>query len=112
MTIEKVRKLALALPRVEEGTSYGTPAWRVGGKLLARLREDGETLMIKADFDERDMLMAADPNTFFTTDQYRNYPSVLVRLATVPVDVLRDLFEQAWRAAAPRRLRSTYDRRA
>lgn len=46
-TFDTVRRLALALPGVEEGVSYGTPAFRVRGKLLARLREDG----IVADFD-------------------------------------------------------------
>ncbi len=48
VTVEMVRRLALAFPAVEEGTSYGTPAFRVCGKFLARLREDGESLAIHA----------------------------------------------------------------
>ena len=103
--------MLLALPGVEEGTSYHTPAWRVAGKLLVRLREDGETLVVKVDFDERDALMTVDPDVFFTTDHYRNYPSVLVRIDRVPSDVLRDLLEQAWRAAAPKRLVAQLDQR-
>ena len=42
MTFDDVRKIALALDHVEESTSYGTPAFKVRGKLVARLREDGD----------------------------------------------------------------------
>ena len=44
VTLATVRRLALAFPGVEEGLSYGTPGFRVRGKFLARLWEDGETL--------------------------------------------------------------------
>jgi hypothetical protein len=71
VTFETVRRLALEPPGVEEGTSYGTPAFRVRGKFLARLREDGESLAIKCGFEERDLRIQADPGTFFTTDHYR-----------------------------------------
>jgi hypothetical protein len=112
MTFDTVRQLALAFPAVEEGTSYGTPAFRVRGKFMARLREDGESLAVKCGFDERDFRMQADPRTFFTTDHYRGYPTVLVRLATVDAADLREVLEQAWRLHAPRRLVATYDRTA
>lgn len=109
VTYETARRLALALPGVEEGTSYGTPAFRVTGKLLARLREDGDSLVVKTDFDEREMLMRADPATFYITEHYRNYPAVLVRLSSVGRDELHDLLEQAWRRTAPRRLVASFD---
>jgi len=104
VTFETVRQVALALPKVEEGTSYGTPAFRVAGKFLLRLREDGESLAVKIGFDERDLLMAADPETFYITDHYRGYPAVLVRLAAVDRDRLREVLEEAWRFCAPKRL--------
>jgi hypothetical protein len=110
LTFDDVRKLALALPEVEEGTSYGTPAFKVRGKFLSRLKEDGETLVVKIDFDERDILMAANPETFYITDHYRGYPAMLVRLATVDPDELRELFEAAWRRAAPKRLVAAMER--
>jgi len=44
----------LALPGVVEGSSHGTPAFRVGKKLLARLREDGENLVLRVSFEERE----------------------------------------------------------
>jgi hypothetical protein len=110
VTFETVRRLALELPAVEEGTSYGTPAFRVRGKFLARLREDGESLAIKCGFEERDLRIRADPGTFFTTDHYRGCPTVLVRLATVDPADLRDVLEQAWRLHAPKRLVAMHDR--
>ncbi len=106
---EAVRRIALALPGVEEGTCYGTPAFRVRGKFLARLKEDGETLVVKIGFDEREILLAADPGTFYLTDHYRNYPSILVRLAAVRPEALAAVLEQAWRRLAPKRLIAELD---
>lgn len=94
----------MELPGVEQGTSYGTPALKVRGKLLARLREDGETLVIKVTDDVRDALISADPETFFITDHYAGYPYLLVHLASVRHDALRELIEQAWRRVAPKRV--------
>ncbi len=106
MTFEDVRKIALALDHVEESTSYGTPAFKLRGKLVARLREDGETLVVGMDFDQREELLAADPETYYLTDHYLNYPWILVRLPRVHPDALRDLLRGAARKAsaqAPRR---------
>jgi hypothetical protein len=102
-----VRQLALTLPGVEEGTSYGTPAWKVKGKLFARQHQDGESLVIATDFADREALMEEDPESFYITDHYLNYPWVLVRLAKVRADQLPDLLRQAWRRAAPGRLVAT-----
>ena len=107
---DTVRKLALALPKVAEGSSYGTPALRVAGKFLARLWEDGETLVVRIDDDTRDALIQADPKTFFITDHYRGYPALLVRLSSVHPVALRRLLEESWRFAAPKRLLAAQDR--
>ncbi|SDR62747.1 hypothetical protein SAMN05444161_0607 [Rhizobiales bacterium GAS191] len=111
LSFADVREMALALPGVGEGTSYGTPALKLGKKMLARLKEDGETLVIKLGFDERDMLMEAAPESFFITEHYRAYPYVLVRLAHVHPPTLRRLIEQAWREAAPKRLLQAFEGR-
>ena len=111
VTLTTVRRLALAFPGVEEGLSYGTPGFRVRGRFLARLWEDGETLVVKCGDDERDFRMKADPETFFTTDHYRGYPTVLVRLARVSEDDLQAVLEEAWRRQAPKRLVKEYDQR-
>jgi hypothetical protein len=98
-------QLAHRLPGVEESTSYGTPALKVAGKLVARLWDDGETLVLKCDPDERDLLIEAAPQTFFLTDHYRGYPWILVRLSQAPPQTLERLFTQAWRSTAPLKLR-------
>jgi hypothetical protein len=106
VTFDAVRAIALALPGVEEGTSYGTPAFKVAGKLLARLREDGETLVVRVEMDARDMIVSSEPETFFVTDHYAGHPWVLVHLARVERAALGALLEEAWRTHAPRRLRA------
>lgn len=97
------RCIALRLPGVDEGTSYGTPAFRVRGKLFCRLHEDGEFLVVRSGFEQREALVAADPDRFRVTDHYRNHPYVLVRLSTVPREVLTEVLTEAWRQRAPAR---------
>ena len=101
VSFDTVRELGLALPEVEEGTTYGSPALKVGGKMFACLAvhrsADPDSLVLRLDFDQRDELIAADPKTYYLTDHYVNYPVVLVRLARVRPDALRDLLLMAWR---------------
>ena len=110
--VEVVRRMALAFPGVEEGTSYGTIAFRVSRKFLARFWEDGETLVVKCGFEERDSRLLADPGTFFTTDHYRGYPTVLVRVPKASAADLRDVFEEAWKRHAPKRMLEAWRRPA
>src|SRR5262245_4632523 len=103
-TFETVRRLALALPGVEEGTSYGTAAFKAKGKLLCRLKEDGETLVVRIEMEAREAVMRSDPETFFITDHYANHPAMLVRLGRVREEALAMLLEEAWRTFAPKSL--------
>jgi hypothetical protein len=103
--VETVRRIALALPEAEEGTAYGTPAWRVRKKLFARMREDGVNLVVKTDPGEREILMSAEPEVFHITDHYAPYPAyVLVRLAAIDAGELREVLTDSWRTVAPKRL--------
>lgn len=103
--------LASALPGVEESRSYGTPAIKVKGKLIARLRsEDEGGLAIRCEFLERDMLMQADPDTFYVTPHYQDYEMVLINLLRVRWDAMPDILEKAWRMVAPKKLVAQYDR--
>ena len=104
MTFEEIRQMALAMPGVEESTSYGTPALKVFGKMLARKHQDGVSIVLRVSFDEREMLMEAEPETFYITDHYRNYPALLVRIATVDPGTLQRILEQTWRQVAPKKL--------
>jgi hypothetical protein len=103
-TWSTLSKLATKLPGVERGTSYGTPALHVRKKFLARLKEDGESVAIRIDFADRDVLLELDPAAFYLTDHYRPYPAMLVRLREVRLDLLERLLEQAWRGQAPKSL--------
>jgi hypothetical protein len=108
---ETVRALAQELLEVEESTSYGTPALKVRGKMFARLREDGETLVVWTDFIEREALTQGEPETFFITPHYEDYPLVLISLARVDEAELRELLIESWRERAPRRLLGDFDAR-
>lgn len=99
-----VCEMAAKLGGVEEGTSYGTPALHVRKKLIARLKEDGETIAIRVDLFDREALIELDPQAFYVTDHYRNYPAMLVRLKRVRRDLLQRLVEEAWRRQAPKEL--------
>lgn len=109
VTFETVRQLALALPEAEEGTSYGTPAFKVRGKLFVQLHQSGDSIVVKIDPNERALRMGADPATFYITDHYLNHPYMLVRLASVFRDDLRDLLEESWRRSAPQQLLADYE---
>jgi hypothetical protein len=99
-----VCRLALKLPGVEQGVSYGTPALRVRKKFLARLKENREDVAICIDFADRDVLLELDPDAFYLTDHYRPYPAMLIRLKHVRRDMLVRVIEQAWRSRAPKSL--------
>ena len=102
---ERYLKVALALPGTEASTSYGTPAVKVRGKILSRWRTEAEgALAIRCDFLDRQILLQAQPDVFFLTDHYLNYPMILIRIEKVSQDVLRDVAERAWRLVAPGRL--------
>ncbi|HEV7602552.1 MAG TPA: MmcQ/YjbR family DNA-binding protein [Bradyrhizobium sp.] len=101
MTFDEVRKIALAWPEVEDGTSYGTPALKVRKKLLVRLREDGDSLVMPGvPRDERDMVVESAPKIFYFTDHYRDYPMVLIRLSQATRATVEPLLLRRWRALA------------
>ena len=101
VTYDTVRRLALTLANVKEGTSYGTPALKVKGKLFVRLHQDLDKIVVRMPFDRREEMIAADPETYFITDHYRDYPWILVSLARVHADALPDLLNIAYRSASP-----------
>lgn len=105
LTWADVVAIGRALPEVEEGTWYRTPCLRVGKKSFCRLKEDGETLVVRVvDLQDKEALLRGRPDVWFTTPHYDGYPYVLVRLADADPVELRELLEDAWRATAPKRL--------
>jgi hypothetical protein len=106
VTFAAVRKFALSLDNVEERLSYGTPGFRVGGVLFLRFHQDGESLVVRTDFEQRKELLAADPALYYITDHYVNYESILVRMDRVHADALRDLIRWAHKSCGPEKRRA------
>ena len=105
-----VRKIGLSLPGVEESTTYGSPALKLRGKLLACIAvhrsAEPESLAVRIDFERRTDLIIAAPDIYYVTDHYVNYPVVLVRLSRIRPDALEDLLNIAWRFVTMKRVRS------
>ncbi|HJP91627.1 MAG TPA: MmcQ/YjbR family DNA-binding protein [Pyrinomonadaceae bacterium] len=121
LDFDAVRKIAKTLPGVEDSTIHGAPSLKVRGKLLTCPALDPaaeeNTLAVRIGFDTRAELMAADPDVYYLTDHYVNYPAVLVRLSRISRDSLRDLLGMAWQFVTaktnkrPRQVRKQSDSR-
>jgi hypothetical protein len=104
VTFDDVRKIALAWAEVEDGSSYGTPALKVRKKLLVRLREDGDSLVMPGvPPDEREMLVESQRQVFYFTDHYKDYPYVLIRLSKARGETVEPLLRRQWRALASKK---------
>ncbi len=108
MTWDDVLRIGLELPGVEVSSAYGTPALRVRGSFMCRLREDGETLVVRCDPDERPLLVEAHDGVLFVTRHYEAWPLVLVSLPRADEQLVRELVEDAWVERAPKRLVAAY----
>jgi hypothetical protein len=113
-TWDDVVAIGTALPEVEVGTSYGTPALKVRGKGICRMRSEPEEalVLLVSDMGEREALLQGHPGAFFTIAHYDGHPYVLVRLANVDRQELAELLEEAWRLRAPKRLVAAHDARS
>jgi hypothetical protein len=101
VNFEAVRALGRDFPDLQESTMYGSPALKLGKRLVAclaihRSAEPG-SLIVRTDFEQRPALLSDDPRTYYVTDHYVKHPVVLVRLARVQHDQLRDLLAGARR---------------
>jgi hypothetical protein len=110
MTFDDVRKLALAWPEVDDGASYGTPALKVRKKMLVRLKEDGDSLVMPSvPQDERAMLVEREPKIFHFTDHYRDYPMVLIRLSKAKRATVEPFLRRRWRELASKKAVKEFD---
>jgi hypothetical protein len=96
--------MAARLPGIDEDAAGAMPALRVRKKLLTWLKEDGDTVALKVDPIDRDVLLQIDPKAFYLTNHYRSSPIVLVRLSQARPEVFGELFERAWRRYASKRM--------
>jgi len=106
MTFDDVRRIASSLPETVETTSYGTPSFKVGRKMLCRLREEGDVLVVPTAEGLREALIANRPDVYFETPHYAGTTLVLVRLPAIELAELTDLLADAWALVATPKMRA------
>ena len=104
-----VDRIASSFPEVEASTG-ARRSWSVRGKGFAwEARErDGGGLAVRVDRDEKQLILDAAPEIYFTSPHYNGFPAVQIRLAAISRDELRARLEDAWLIQAPKRLAAAY----
>jgi hypothetical protein len=95
LTFDSVLAVAGEFPDLVEGTTYGSPAILLGKRMVAcipthKSAEPG-SLAVRTDFEQREAMLRDDPETFYLKEHYASHPVVLVRMARLGKDQLRDL---------------------
>lgn len=101
--------LSLDLPGVTEAVSWGQPCLKAHGKLWFFWSPKEDAPVFKVPFEERDMLVEADPETFFFTDHYKNHKLVLARPDRLDMGWAKTNLLRVWREQAPKRLLKAYE---
>lgn len=103
---DDVRRVALSLPGAYEQESYGgSPSWRTKPRMFTTIRDDDGALVVwVASVEEKESLLAADPDKFHTSPHYDGHPVVLVHMTAIDVEELTELVQESWRRRAPRSL--------
>jgi len=102
---DDVRALALALPEVEEGTSWGRSSFAVRGKTFAGLSRHEGALWARCDREERPLIVDSNPQVYRLTPHFEAAPAyLLVWLEHAGEDGVRERLIDAWLLKAPKRL--------
>lgn len=109
VSFEDLRAMVLALPDTEETTSWDSRSFKVNGKVILYWNASHDCPVFKVPIEERDFLIEADPETFFTTDHHRPWPMVLARPARLDPGWARANIERIWRAQVMKRTLKAWD---
>jgi len=123
-TLEDVTRLACELPEVTEGERHGNRTWFVAGKAFAWDRPfskadirrfgdetppEGPILAVRVeDLGEKEAVLAAHPEAFFTIAHFDGYSAILIQLRLVTEKALREAITDGWLACAPAKLAAQY----
>lgn len=124
VSVDEAARMALGLPEVVEGERHGNRTWSVAGKVFAWERRyskadirrfgdasppDGPILAVRvADLGEKEAVLAAQPEAFFTIPHFDGYSAVLIQLKAVTKRALREAITDGWLACAPPSLAKEY----
>lgn len=109
MKLDAVRTFALSLPEVTEEPHWGSPSFRVKGKIFATVPEAGGRLRVFVDEDEIRSLVASNPAVFAEVWWGKKLSGVDVTLAKARTAEVKELLEHAWRMRAPKTVLKAYD---
>ena len=96
LTAAQARKIALSFEGAFERYSQGGPEIRIGEAFFVRIgTREPDTVMLRTEtLDERDAMIAAEPELFYITDHFKTYKGLLARLAELDPKTFRALLKQ------------------
>ena len=109
MTEDEFRAIALSFPGAEEGFNMGSVVFKANGKVLARLLGPQQAMLVGMGFDEREVMLEAEPEVFRITPHYRDYRGVIANLGPLEPGACRALIERRWREVMPKKAVAAYD---
>jgi hypothetical protein len=128
VTLGDVARIASGLPEVTQGERHGNRTWSVVGKAFAWERPfskadirrfgeepapDGPILAVRVDdLVEKEAVLAAEPEAFFTIPHFDGYPAILIQLLKVSRPALREALIDGWLACAPPKVANDFIARA
>ncbi len=105
----KALALSLNLPEVTEAHPWGHEVLKAHGKLWCYWGARADGAVFRVDAFEREMLLAADPDSFFEHPHYTPHGLILVRPGRLNPGWARARLIGQWRAAAPKRWLRAWD---
>jgi hypothetical protein len=124
VTLDEAARIAMEMPEATEGERWGNRTWLVAGKAFAWERPfskadikrfgddtppDGPILAVPVeDLSEKEAVLAANPDAFFTIPHFDGYAAVLIDLGEVTASAVREAIVDGWLAVAPPKLAEAY----